>query len=84
MLILPSANTGTPDGAEKLPPQPATTPQIAAHTSTSERVIAPPDSLAVETMCSVIDDALGDLVEVPRYGGQARTRMSREQKGGDA
>src|SRR5712691_5711343 len=34
MLTLPSANTGTPDGAEGLPPQPATTPQIATHTST--------------------------------------------------
>jgi hypothetical protein len=48
MLTLPSANTGRPDGAEGLPPQPTTTPQIAPHTSTPERVIAPPDSLAFD------------------------------------
>jgi hypothetical protein len=62
MLTLPPANTGTPVGAEGLPPQPVTTTPIATQTSTPERVIGPPDSSAFD-VCSGIDDAMGDLVE---------------------
>jgi hypothetical protein len=65
MLTLPAANTGTPDGAEGLRPQPATTPEIATHTSTLEGVIASPDSVS-STMCSAIDDARGYLAAVLR------------------
>jgi hypothetical protein len=76
MLTFPSANTGTPDGAEGRPPQPPTTPQIATHTSTPERVIAPPESLPFD-VCSAIDDVIGDLVEVTRA---PRRQMGREGK----